>query len=187
MDETVGLTEEDKKLIHQKVGALGMKPHHKEKSSLKFKFFACVIIALVFVNGSFLYIKSQEKAEVKPDTSVLVIPKIEPEPEVVIPEVIEVPKPAPPVVDTISPKLDSLTQKVQELDLRTWMLGIAINENAHISRELAPVGSGIAQKYIQFDSQWKLNKMPEYLDLPEANRKRLAELVRENPEDDPNP
>lgn len=181
MDETVGLTEEDKELIQRRVGDLVGRPHCKNKSSLKTKFFTCLIITLVLVNGAFLYVKNQEiKQDPPSDTSVTVV---EPEPE---PEVIETPAPVPPV-DTVSPKLELLANKVKELDLRTWMLGIAINENAYISRESAPPGNGMTQKYIQFDSHWKLNKMPEYLILPESDRKRLADLVKDNSGSDPNP
>lgn len=76
-------------------------------------------------------------------------------------------------------KLGVLEQRVDRLDHRTWLLAIANNENSVVSRKLAERlnASDLSRKYISFDSNWNLNKMPEFLRLTTEQRYSLLEEV----------
>lgn len=181
MVDVVGLSDKDLELLQQRINSV-VGQQKSKKSSIARKLLVTVVIALGLLSAATILLKNQEPQPVQ-SGPVMVSPEVKPE------EPKEPEKPAEPVIppDINGPKIDSLTKKVQELDLRTWMLSIVVNENAHVSRETAPIGSGMGSKYIQFDKNWKLSKMPEYLSISEKDRKRLADLVKEQPTEEPNP
>jgi hypothetical protein len=68
---------------------------------------------------------------------------------------------------------------VDRLDHRTWLLAVANNENATISRKVAERvnASDLGRKYISFDTNWNLNKMPEFIRLTSQQRYSLLDEV----------
>jgi hypothetical protein len=81
----------------------------------------------------------------------------------------------------VDKKIDVLGQRVDRLDHRTWLLAVANNENATVSRKIADHIGGrsgeLGRKYISFDSNWNLNKMPEFIRLTSEQRYSLLEEV----------
>lgn len=81
----------------------------------------------------------------------------------------------------VDKKIDVLEQRVDKLDHRTWLLAVANNENATISQKIADhIGgrsSELGRKYVSFDSNWNLNKMPEFIRLTSEQRYSLLEEV----------
>jgi len=79
----------------------------------------------------------------------------------------------------IDRKLSTLERRVDRLDHRTWLLAVANNENATISRRVAERvnASDLGRKYITFDANWNLSKMPEFIRLTSEQRYNLLEEV----------
>lgn len=78
-------------------------------------------------------------------------------------------------------KLKDIDSRLDKLDHRTWLLAVANNENSVLSSQIAkrigPSAEFYSQKYLTFDSNWKLNKSPEFLDLTEEDRYNLLNHV----------
>lgn len=75
--------------------------------------------------------------------------------------------------------LDELTKRVDTLSMRQWLMGLALNENAAISKSLGQtIDPDMAGRYILIDEQWKLTKTPEFLRMTDADRKMLIGNVR---------
>lgn len=83
------------------------------------------------------------------------------------------------VLSDMERRLSRVERRVDRLDHRTWLLAIANNENASISRRVAErVGSrDLSRKYITFDGNWNLNKMPEFIRLSQQQRYNLLDEV----------
>ena len=81
----------------------------------------------------------------------------------------------------IDRKIAQLDKRIDDVDHRAWLIAVANNENAVISREIASsMGSEqaqMAQKYLIFNEEWKLNKMPEFINLTQDQRRLLLKSV----------
>lgn len=61
---------------------------------------------------------------------------------------------------------------------RSWLMGLAINENVNLTRRIQD-RQGIADPgYIVFDEQWKINRKPSTLKLTDEQKERLNEAVK---------
>ena len=78
-------------------------------------------------------------------------------------------------------KISQLNKKIDDVDHRAWLIAVANNENAVISREIASTmgedQARMAQKYLIFNEEWKLNKMPEFIELTQEQRRLLLKSV----------
>lgn len=80
----------------------------------------------------------------------------------------------------IDQKIKKLEKRVDTIDHRTWLLAVITNENSVISKKVAG-DSEFADKYIRFDENWKLSKMPEFLKITPEDYKKLIKSANNNP------
>ena len=73
------------------------------------------------------------------------------------------------MVSTVQERLDNLESRMDTWSHRTWLLGIAVNENANLAKRYHNAG------YITFDSDWKLSSMPTTMKLSEETKAKLRE------------
>lgn len=82
----------------------------------------------------------------------------------------------------IDQKLYGINQRVDGIEYRTWLLGIANNENAVVSRRLAETmnRTDLASKFMLLDKDWHFNKLPEFQQISEEDRRHLLRYVNAN-------
>ena len=76
--------------------------------------------------------------------------------------------------------LEELSQKVSQLERKTWLLAMANNENVELSKRLARSSSqtySLSGSYISITPEWKLSRLPTHLRLSERTRKLLVSSV----------
>jgi len=75
-----------------------------------------------------------------------------------------------------------LNQRMEEVEKRIWLLGIANNENSVVGRRLAEANKrpDLAEKFILFDKDWNLNKVPEFQSMSDEDRRNLLKFVNPN-------
>lgn len=73
------------------------------------------------------------------------------------------------MVSGVQERLDKLEARVDTWSHRTWLLGIAVNENANLAKKYHNAG------YITFDGDWKLSSMPTTMNLSEDTKAKLRE------------
>lgn len=74
--------------------------------------------------------------------------------------------------DEMTRKLEQVSNQVDQLSQRQWLLGVCNNENTSITDPERKKG------YLIFDKEWHLNKMPEHLKLTDQERQDLLKAVR---------
>ena len=80
--------------------------------------------------------------------------------------------------DALSGRVDSMESKVQLWAHRQWMMGLALNENANISRRLDRQYHGnVDSGFITFDSRWQMSKIPDTMTTTPEKK----ELIRNGP------
>lgn len=70
--------------------------------------------------------------------------------------------------ENLEARLDEMESGYRVWKHRTWLLGLANNENAHILKSIHG-----DRGYIVFDDLWKINKMPETMSLTPEQRQGL--------------
>lgn len=79
-------------------------------------------------------------------------------------------------------RVKKLEDKSHELDTKSWLLAVALNENAVRSREIGRrIDATTAGGYVTVDSGWYLTKMPTLLSMDPQTRRTLASYVKEKP------
>lgn len=74
---------------------------------------------------------------------------------------------------------NELSKRVDTLEMRQWLLGLALNENAVISKSIGQkIDPDMAGRYMILDEQWKLSKTPEFLRMTDEQRRQLIDHVR---------
>ena len=73
------------------------------------------------------------------------------------------------MVSAVQERMDSLESKMDTWQHRTWLLSMAVNENANIAAKYHNAG------YITFDKDWKLSGMPTTMNLSEETKAKLTE------------
>lgn len=91
-----------------------------------------------------------------------------------------------PFVDSTNKRLDVLEKRADASDKRMdimshrqWALSIAFNNNASIQEyNLRMSNPDHAGKLIWLDEDWKLNKPPAFIQLTDADRRKLMEGIK---------
>jgi len=73
------------------------------------------------------------------------------------------------MVSGVQERLDSLEAKVSTWEHRTWLLSLAVNENANLAGQRHNAG------YITFNKDWKMSGLPTTMALPEEIKVKLQE------------
>ncbi len=73
------------------------------------------------------------------------------------------------MVSGVQERLDKLEARVETWGHRTWLLSLAVNENANLAKKYHNAG------YITFDGDWKLSSMPTTMNLSEETKTQLRE------------
>ena len=68
----------------------------------------------------------------------------------------------------LSVQVDEINDKMKVWVHRTWLLGLAVNENAHNNNQVYHGNRNSG--FIQFDEKWKMNKIPESMSLTSEQR-----------------
>ena len=151
--------------VNQKVSAIGSEvpPPTKPKSDFDLNPIILIIIVLMascFTCGVIYWKKTRTIEVANVEKPSLTMTQIQEEIQ--------------PLIDSTNEKIDQLSQRVDVISKRQWLLGLANNENSYISQNIASkVDPTFNQKYIILNEQWKLNKSPEYLKMRDDDRKRL--------------
>ena len=78
------------------------------------------------------------------------------------------------VLANINARMEKSDKRIDVLFNRTWLLGLANNENAAIQQANDLQRFGIANSgYIVFDENWKINKTPNSMQLDEKQKEDL--------------
>ncbi len=118
-----------------------------------------VIVISIITFGVFAYdyllpeVKAKLAAKSKP-TNDIIMPYIEPEPEAE-PQMMSVPQ------RNLAAELDALKDTVHTWATRTWMLGVANNENFNLLKRVQSRQCLQDPGYIIFDEKWKMNRTPQ--------------------------
>lgn len=79
-----------------------------------------------------------------------------------------------PLLDTQDKKINDLEKRVDVIANRQWLLSVAHNENAAITEAVTSrVAPDLKDKHILIDSEWKLNRIPEFSKLSEEDKRSL--------------
>ena len=81
-----------------------------------------------------------------------------------------------------------LEQRVSKLESeqalsrdRTWLLGLAVTENANLNKKVDHTYHRNADNgYIVFDKDWNINKMPQTLQLDEKQKEAIKKHVKKS-------
>lgn len=77
------------------------------------------------------------------------------------------------MVGGVQERLDSLEAKVTTWEHRSWLMSLAVNENANLSKQRHNSG------YVTFDENWKLSSVPTTMKLPAETKAKLeADLIK---------
>ena len=95
------------------------------------------------------------------------------------------------LVSELSAKVDGLNEALQErekqikvLEKKVWLLVIVNNENQTLNSRLEGETSREERERIFFDYNWKINKLPETMDLNEDQEERLRNELSDAEEGD---
>lgn len=72
-------------------------------------------------------------------------------------------------------KIEELAKKMEVWSNRTWLLGVAHNENMNLTRKIQQKQGVNDPGYIVFDENWKLNKVPTTMEMSEDQKRKLVE------------
>ena len=71
----------------------------------------------------------------------------------------------------LSDRVTSMNDKMKVWNHRTWLLGLAVNENSNLSQNIDARYHGNRNSgFISFDDEWQMNKMPETMKLTQEQR-----------------
>jgi hypothetical protein len=80
--------------------------------------------------------------------------------------------------NALSGRVESMESKLTLWTHRQWMMGLALNENANISRRIDRQYHGnVDSGFITFDSRWQMSKIPETMKVTPDEK----ELIRNGP------
>lgn len=78
----------------------------------------------------------------------------------------------------LNQRFDSTDRQLANLSHRSWLLAVVGNENTNLQLRLNR-DRGIADPgYIYFDDEWKLNRLPQTMEMDEQQRRDLQKDVR---------
>jgi uncharacterized protein HemX len=91
-----------------------------------------------------------------------------------------------PFVDSTNKRLDMLEKRADATDKRIdmishrqWVLGIAFNNNVSIQKYTSQqINPDLADKIIWLDTDWKLNRVPAFIQLSDDDRRKLMEGIK---------
>jgi cell division protein FtsL len=72
-------------------------------------------------------------------------------------------------------KLEDLTKRMETWSNRTWLLGVAHNENMNLTRKIQQRQNVGDPGYIVFDENWKLNRVPTTMEMTEDQKRKLIQ------------
>jgi hypothetical protein len=75
-------------------------------------------------------------------------------------------------------KVDALNRRVDVLSKNQWLLGLAFNNNSSVQEKYLKDTNQDASKLVILDEEWRLNRMPELLNLSDEDKQRIKEHVR---------
>lgn len=78
----------------------------------------------------------------------------------------------------IDQKLAETKNRISSLERKTWILGLAQNENAVVGQKVAEATGkyDLASKYVFLDKDWHMNKLPEFQEISEEDRRYLLQF-----------
>jgi hypothetical protein len=71
-----------------------------------------------------------------------------------------------------------LNRRVDVLSKNQWLLGLAFNNNSSVQEKYLKDTNQDASKLVILDEEWRLNRMPELLNLSDEDKQRIKEHVR---------
>jgi hypothetical protein len=85
----------------------------------------------------------------------------------------------PPVIpqrdDKMEARVSELERDMRVFEHRVWLLGLATNENANMSKKMDTAHHRVDDRgFVTFDKDWKLSRVPETMQLTEEQRQRIA-------------
>jgi hypothetical protein len=76
--------------------------------------------------------------------------------------------------DALTARVDEMSEEVKLWTHRQWLMGLALNENANIARNIDRRYHGNTDSgFITFDKEWQMNKMPDTMDITQDQRDRI--------------
>lgn len=75
--------------------------------------------------------------------------------------------------DTLADRVDSVESKVKLWTYRQWLMSLAINENANVSKGIERSRGNPNAGFITFDEAWRMSKTPETMNLTQEQRDRI--------------
>lgn len=72
-------------------------------------------------------------------------------------------------------KLEDLTKRMETWSNRTWLLGVAHNENMNLTRKVQQKQGVGDPGFLVFDENWKLNRVPTTMEMTEDQKRKLIE------------
>jgi hypothetical protein len=82
-------------------------------------------------------------------------------------------------LDVLEKRADAADKRMDVMSHRQWALSIAFNNNASIQEyTLRQTNPEMADKIVWLDPDWKLTKVPAFVQLSDDDRKRLMEGIK---------
>ena len=76
-------------------------------------------------------------------------------------------------------KLDAINKCIETLYKRTWLMAAALSENANLNYNMdRKYHPHYQPTYIYLDENWKINKIPETMELTDEERERFRKELR---------
>lgn len=120
---------------------------------------AVVILFLALSTLTVFVVKKQTTVAKKPDH---IIERIK---EHVVPANMATKEDLAELDDRLNGRMDKAEKRIGTWGNRVWLLGIAHNENVNLMRSAEQKRYGTHSDYIVFDGDWKINHMPNTMDI----------------------
>lgn len=78
-------------------------------------------------------------------------------------------------ISSVNQRIGSLEEEMKVWKYRTWLLGVASNENVALLEKMDTTHHKVNQRgFIRIDDNWKLSPTPKHLQLTDEQKKQLV-------------
>lgn len=83
-------------------------------------------------------------------------------------------------MSSFNQRLAQLTTRMDHHQKRIWLLAVANNENVYVQQQVEAKHHGQSDpRYIVFDENWKLNRMPDNMMMDQDQQDRLKDNIKQ--------
>lgn len=150
--------------------ALDVQIPEKEKGQFFGAFLMTCIVLLFVATLAMLYVKDGKGLDVFRSETVASNDVAQP----------QAPKPVVPIAPEtgLDTRVAQLEKDMKVFEHRVWLLGLATNENANLSKQMDKAHHRVTDRgFVTLDQNWKLNPVPKSMQLTPEQKQRIEQGV----------